>query len=157
VTRQAGGNINAPHVRVFDTALDAVADVVDGHADLGAVTAASVVKELELGRVRLLAVSAPARLSAPFAGTPTWAEQSVDCIVGAWRGVTGPSGLAPAQVAFWERLLAEVTKDARWHTALAQHCWSPMHFDGAALHACLAQERDEMRVLLGELGLLRSA
>jgi len=157
VTRQAGGNINAPHVRVFDTALDAVADVVDGHADLGAVTAASVVKELGAGRVRLLAVSAPARLPAPFAATPTWAEQSVDCIVGAWRGVTGPSGLGPAQVAFWERLLAEVTKDARWHTALARHCWSPMHLDGAALHAYLAQERDEMRVLLSELGLLRSA
>lgn len=40
-------------------ALDAVADVVAGHADVCAVTAASVLKELAAGRVRLLAISAP--------------------------------------------------------------------------------------------------
>jgi putative tricarboxylic transport membrane protein len=157
VTRQAGGDINAPRIRVFDTALDAVADVVDGHAEVGAVTAASVVKELEAGMVRLLAISAPRRLPAPFADTPTWAEQSVDCVVGAWRGVTGPSGLGPPQVAFWECLLRNVTSDARWQAALARHCWSPMYVDGEAMHTYLARERDEMRALLDELGLLRSA
>jgi putative tricarboxylic transport membrane protein len=157
MTRQAGGDINAPRIRVFDTALDAVADVVEGHAEVGAVTAASVVKELEAGRVRLLAVSGPERLPPPFADTPTWAEQSVDCVVGAWRGVTGPSGLVPAQVAFWERLLRNVTSDTRWRAALARHCWSPMYLDGEEMQAYLARERDEMRALLDELGLLRSA
>ena len=157
VTRQAGGDINAPNIRVFDTALDAVADVVEGHADVGAVTAASVVKELEAGRVRLLAISAPQRLPARFAATPTWAEQSIDCVIGAWRGVTGPSGLEPAQVAFWERLLRAATSDAQWQAALARHCWSPMHLDGEEMHTYLARERDEMRALLNELGLLRSA
>jgi putative tricarboxylic transport membrane protein len=157
LTQHAGGDINAPRIRVFDTALDAVADVAEGRADVGAVTAASVLKELAAGRVRLLAISAPERLAGPFADIPTWAEHSVDCVVGAWRGVTGPSGLGRAEVTFWERLLADVTKDARWQGALARHCWSPMVLDGAALHAYLAQEQDEMHALLGELGLLRSA
>jgi len=156
VTRQAGGDINAPRIRVFDTALDAVADVVEGHAEIGAVTAASVVKELEAGRVRLLAISAPARLGPPFADTPTWTEQSIDCVVGAWRGVTGPSGLGGAQIAFWERLLDDVTKHAHWQAALARHCWSPMYLNGSALYAYLSQEREEMRALLDELGLLPS-
>jgi putative tricarboxylic transport membrane protein len=156
LTQHAGGDINAPCIRVFDTALDAVADVAEGRADVGAVTAASVLKELAAGRVRLLAISAPARLAAPFADIPTWTEQSVDCVVGAWRGVTGPSGLDRAEVTFWERLLADVTRDARWQGALARNCWSPMVLDGAALHAYLAQEQDEMQALLGELGLLRS-
>jgi len=155
LTRHAGGDINAPRIRVFDTALDAVADVVEGHADVGAVTTASVVKELEAGRARLLGISAPERLPAPFAATPTWIEQGADCVVGAWRGVTGPSGLDGAQVAFWQRLLADVINDTRWQSALARHCWSPMYLDGPALYAYLAQERDEMRALLGELGLLR--
>jgi len=155
LVQHAGGDINAPRIRVFDTALDAVADVIEGHAEVSAVTAASVLKELAAGRVRLLGISAPERLSVPFAGTPTWVEQSVDCVVGAWRGVAGPSGLDAAQVAFWERLLAEVVKERRWRDALARHCWSPMHLDGAALHTHLARERDEMRALLGELGLLK--
>jgi putative tricarboxylic transport membrane protein len=42
LTRQQGGDINAPVIRVFDTALDAVADVIAGNADVCAVTAASV-------------------------------------------------------------------------------------------------------------------
>jgi putative tricarboxylic transport membrane protein len=153
--RHVGGDVDAPRIRVFDTALDAVADVVDGDADVSAVTAASVLKELAAGRVRLLAISAPARLPAPFADTPTWAEQSVDCVVGAWRGVAGPGGIDAAHVAFWQGLLAAVVKDARWKAALARLCWSPMHLDGAALRAYLAQEQTEMRALLGELGLLR--
>jgi len=51
LTRQARGDVNAPIIRVFDTALDAVADVVAGTADLCAVTAASVLAELQAGRV----------------------------------------------------------------------------------------------------------
>jgi putative tricarboxylic transport membrane protein len=72
LTRQAGGDVNAPTIRVFDTALDAVADVVAGEAQVCAVTAASVLAELSAGRVRVLAISAPARLSGAFADTPTW-------------------------------------------------------------------------------------
>ncbi|MPZ58045.1 MAG: hypothetical protein GEU91_16430 [Rhizobiales bacterium] len=155
LTRHAGGDINAPRIRVFDTALDAVVDVVEGHAELSAVTAASVVKELEAGRVRLLAISAPLRLPAPFAAVPTWTEQSVDCVIGAWRGITGPSGIDAPQITFWERLLAGVVRDHRWQAALARHCWSPMHLDGPSLHAYLVQEGAQMRALLDELGLLQ--
>ena len=49
--------MNAPVVRVFDTALDAVADVVNGYADVCAVTVASVIAELEAGNLRMLAIS----------------------------------------------------------------------------------------------------
>ena len=68
LTRQAGGDINAPVIRVFDTALDAVADVVAGKADVCAVTAASVLAELKAARVRVLGISSPERLSGAFAG-----------------------------------------------------------------------------------------
>src|SRR3974390_1630125 len=74
LTRAAGGDVNAPAIRVFDTALDAVADVIAGHAQVCAVTAASVLKELSDGRLRVLAISAPARLAGSLAVVPTWSE-----------------------------------------------------------------------------------
>ena len=101
LTRAAGGDVNAPTIHVFDSALDAVADAVAGKAQVcvvTAVTAASVLAELAAGRVRVLAISAPARLAGPFASVPTWSELGIDCVIGAWRGVSGPAGLAPAQV-----------------------------------------------------------
>ena len=156
LTRQAGGDVNAPIIQVFDTALDAVADVIVGRSDICAVTAASVIAELNAGRVRVLAISAPARLSGPFAQTPTWQEQSADCVIGAWRGVTGPAGIMPAQVAFWGDVIKAATVQPVWQQQLVRLNWSPMVQTGAALRAYLANERNEFITVLGELGLLKT-
>jgi putative tricarboxylic transport membrane protein len=157
LTRQAGGDVGAPVLRVFNTALDAVADVVAGGADVCAVTAASVLKELAAGRVRLLAISAPARLSGALAAAPTWQEQAADCVIGAWRGVIGPAGLAPEKVAFWHGLLRTATREPSWQAELARLSWSASYCDGEELRVALVQERDETAAVLNELGLLKAA
>lgn len=156
LARRAAGDANVPKIRVFDSALDAVADVVAGHADVCAVTAASVLAELQAGRVRLLALSAPARLSGPFAAVPTWQEQGADCVVAAWRGVTGPAGMAPAQVTFWQHVLRQAVEQAAWREDLWRLSWSPMYQDGPSLQAYLDRERAELIGVLGELGLLKA-
>ena len=157
LTRAAGGDVNAPVIRVFDSALDAVADVVAGQAQVCAVTAASVLAELAAGRVRVLAISAPARLAGPFATVPTWSELGIDCVIGAWRGVSGPAGLAPAQVRFWEGVIKTATAQPVWQEELARLNWSPVPRDGVALRAYLDSERAEFVTVLGELGLLKRA
>jgi putative tricarboxylic transport membrane protein len=155
LTRQAGGDVNAPVIHVFDSALTAVADVVAGKADICAVTAASVLVELAAGRIRVLGISAPERFTGAFAATPTWQEQSADCVIGAWRGVTGPAGLAPDGVAYWESVLRAATEQPVWRDELARLSWSPMYRSGAALHAYLDRERADFVAVLGALGLLK--
>ena len=155
VVRHAGGDVRAPRIRVFDSALDAVADVVARKADVCAVTAASAVKEITAGTMRALAVSAPRRLTGLYAQTPTWLEQSVDCVIGAWRGVSGARGLTPAQVAYWEGTLAATVRTEAWMAELARLYWTPMYLDGAPLRQHLARERMEMSAALMDLGLLK--
>jgi putative tricarboxylic transport membrane protein len=155
VVRHAGGDVQAPSIRVFDSALDAVADLVAGNADICAVTAASAVKEFAAGTMRALAVSAPRRLTGLYARTPTWLEHSVDCVIGAWRGVSGARGLTQAQIAFWERTLAAAVSTEAWTADLARLYWTPMYLDGAELREHLGRERREMASVLKELGLLR--
>jgi putative tricarboxylic transport membrane protein len=154
VIRHAGGDTRAPSIRVFDTALDAVADVVAGHADVGAITAASAVPELDAGRLATIGISSPARLPGPYAGAPTWREQGVDCVIGSWRGVSGPPGLDAAQMAFWQGVLAAATQTSQWRSDLARHFWTEMYLDGAGLRDYLKRERIDMRAVLAELGLL---
>jgi putative tricarboxylic transport membrane protein len=154
VVRHADGDVKAPKIRVFDSALDAVADVAAGSADVCAVTAASAVKEIAAGTMRALAVSAPQRLAGLYAQTPTWREQSVDCTIGAWRGVSGARGLAREHVAFWENLLATAVDSPAWKEELARLLWTPSYLDGAALREHLRRERGEMEVMLRQLGLL---
>ena len=156
LTRHAGGDINAPVIRVFDTALDAVADVIAGTADVCAVTAASVLAALKNGQLRLIGITAPERLTGAFVDTPTLKEQGADCVIGAWRGATGPARLGAAEVSFWQRVLAGAVEQPVWFEELARLSWSPMFLSGPALHAYLAKERDEFVAVLDELGLLKA-
>jgi len=155
VVRHAGGDVKAPSIRVFDSALDAVADVIAGNADVCAVTAASAVKEITAGTMRALAVSAPQRLAGLYAQTPTWLEQPVDCVIGAWRGVSGARGLTTAQVAYWEGKLAAAVGTEAWTSELGRLYWTPMYLDGAPLRQHLRRERGEMEAALRLLGLLK--
>jgi putative tricarboxylic transport membrane protein len=155
VIRAAGAAVTAPKIRVFDTALDAVADMLDGHADIAAVTAASVLAELNAGRLRVLAVSAPGRLAGPLSAAPTWGEQSVDCTIGAWRGVSGAQGLTAAQIDFWQATFRAAVQTPEWQAALARHAWTDLYLDGKKLRDHLTREGQEMKAMLGELGLLK--
>jgi putative tricarboxylic transport membrane protein len=154
VIRHAGADTKAPKIRVFDTALDAVADVVDGNADVGAITAASPVPELAAGRLRTIGISSNVRVGGLYVGTPTWVEQGVDCVIGSWRGVSGAPGIHREQIAFWQSVLAAATQTNEWKSDLARHFWTEMYLDGEALRAYLRREREEMRAVLDGLGLL---
>ena len=157
VIRHAGADTGAPKIRVFDTALDAVADVVAGNADVGAVTAASATAEIGAGRLCSIGLSSPARLFGPYAGTPTWLEQSVDCVVGSWRGVSGPPGLDGAPIMFWQTLLSSAIRTEQWKSDLVRHFWSGWYRDGRTLHDDLQRERGDMQVVLQGLGLLSAS
>ncbi len=156
LSRAAGGDINAPVIHVFDTALDAVADVVAGNADVCAVTAASVLAELKNGRLRVIGITAPARLAGAFADAPTWKEQGADCVIGAWRGATGPAGLGAPEIAFWQTLLKDAVAQLCWAEELSRLSWSPLFQTGPELKAYLDEERAEFVAVLGELGLLKA-
>jgi putative tricarboxylic transport membrane protein len=156
VIKHAGAPVTAPRTRVFDSARDVVADIVAGNADVGAITAASAVPELEAGQVRAIAISSPERLKGVYASAPTWREQSVDCAVGAWRGAAGAVGISDEQIAFWQGVLSKAVKTKEWNAELDRYFWTDMYLDGAALSDHLKREYREMEEILGALGLLKA-
>jgi putative tricarboxylic transport membrane protein len=154
ITQAVGGNVRALATTVFDSARYAVAHVVDGHAELGVITATSAVPELAAGSLRAIAVSAPARMTAPFDAVPHWAELGIDCVVGTWRGVIAAGGLAAAHISFWEHALARATQTAQWRAELARHHWVDTYMGAAQTRAFLDREQDVMADVLGALGLI---
>ncbi len=154
VALQAGGDVHALKVVPFDSARDAIADVMAGRTGLAVISAASAVPELAAGTARALAVSASTRLGGEYARTPTWLEQGVDCAVDVWRGADGAHGLTPDHVAFWNAALAAATASDVWSAAIEPNLWAPLYCDGVALTARLARERAAMSEILRALGLL---
>lgn len=148
VIMHAGGDVRAPVIRVFDSALDAVADAAAGNADVAVVTAASAVPALTSGALTALAVSAPVRLGGAYAATPAWQELGVPCTLGAWRGVHGPRGLDEAQRKYWENTLSKATQGEAWRNALATQNLTAMFIAGKKLTDYLAQEQMLMTEML---------
>lgn len=153
VTAKAGGDIQALQINVFDSALYAVADVIEHRAEVAAITAVSATKAIAAGQVRAIAVSAPQRLPRLYADVPTWTELGIDCVIGTWRGVIGAAGITPAQIAFWDHVLRAATATPQWNAELADKYWANTYLGGAALDAFLQQEREVMGALLIKLGL----
>jgi putative tricarboxylic transport membrane protein len=154
ITKQAGGDVTALRTDVFDSARYAVGHVVEGHADLAVITATSAVPELDSGALRAIAVSAPARMSGPFAQVPTWGEIGIDCVVGTWRGVIGTSRMTAPQIAFWESALLTAVRGDAWRAELARHHWVDTYLGAAATRDFLDGELGTMKSALDALGLL---
>jgi putative tricarboxylic transport membrane protein len=154
VASQAGGDVAALRTDVFDSALHAVAQVVAGGAELAVISATSAVAELNSGVLRAIAVSAPARMSAPFAEVPTWGETGIDCVVGTWRGVIGAGAMTAPQIAFWENALLTAVRTGAWRAELARHHWVDTYLGAAATRKFLDSELGNMTSALGALGLL---
>jgi putative tricarboxylic transport membrane protein len=154
ITKQAGGDVSALRTEVFDSARYAVAHVVEGRADLAVITATSAVPELQSGALCAIAVSAPARMSGPFAGVPTWGETGIDCVVGTWRGVIGTGGMTVPQIAFWEQTLLTAVHGNAWRAELARHHWVDTYLGAAATRDFLDGELGTMKSALDALGLL---
>jgi putative tricarboxylic transport membrane protein len=155
--RHAGHDAASLRVRAFDSAPDAVAAVVNGAADLGAVSAASVIHALNDGTLRVLGITAPERMPGPLAAVPNWVEQGLPCTIGAWRGISGPPGMPAEAVAFWSEAVAVASRTDVWREALLRQSWAPMLLTGDGLARHLKEEDAMMRAGLAELGLLPRA
>lgn len=134
---------------------DAVTALLGGHIDAHTGTPSSVVRMVQAGQIRALAILAPKRIGGPYAGTPTWTELGYKAVMDTWRGVIGPKGMTPAQVAWWDGVLAKVVATPAWKEALDQNTWEANYLNSAQTRKLFESEHAEYRTILGELGMLK--
>jgi putative tricarboxylic transport membrane protein len=134
---------------------DAVTALLGGHIDAHTGTPSSVVRMVQAGQIRVIGVLAPKRLSGPYADTPTWSEQGFKAVMDTWRGVIGPRGMTPAQIAWWDGVLAKVVATPAWKEALEQNTWEANYLNSAQTRKQFDDEHAEYRAILLELGMIK--
>lgn len=154
--RHVGVDPRDVEVRVFDSARHAIADALERADGIAAVSAASLLPEVETRSLRLLATSAPHRLGHPFSDVPTWSELDVDCSIGTWRGLVGPPSLSEESLRLWDLAIGAAVATPAWRRSLSNHNWSDSHLSGAETRRFMQDEERRMQVGLGSLGLLTS-
>jgi putative tricarboxylic transport membrane protein len=150
-----GGNPRDLKTVVFKGSAEAITALLGGHLELVVVGAGNTSIHVNSGTMRVLAVAAPQRLGLPLADVPTWKELGVDLVHGSWRGIFGPKGLTPAQVAYWENTLRKVTETPEWKTDLERNFWQEDFTTGAAFRKDIEAEYVATKALLIELGLAK--
>jgi putative tricarboxylic transport membrane protein len=153
--KAAGGDARKLRAVVFGGASQGVTALLGGHVDLIASPASNLMALLAEKKVRILALSAPARLTGALAGIPTWRESGADVVIDNLRGVIAPAGLTPAQVAYWEGVFSALVQSEEWRRSLEQNSWSPGYAGSEGSRAALRLQYDQLRTGLSELGLAK--
>jgi putative tricarboxylic transport membrane protein len=153
--KSLGGNPRDLKTVVFKGSAEAIPAVLGGHIDLVVIGAGNAISHVSNGRMRVLGVAAPQRLSGVLANAPTWREQGVNVVSGSWRGIFGPKGLTPAQIAYWENALRKVAETPEWKADLDRNFWTDHFVTGAALKKELEQEYAADKAVLVDLGLAK--
>ena len=154
-TRAAGGDARKLKAVVFSAAAQGTAALLGGHVDLIASPASNLVSHHAEKRIRVVAVSAPARLSGVLADAPTWREAGADVVIDNLRGIVAPRDLSTSQTAYWEAVLGKMVAAEEWQQNLEKHSRVNSYAGSAGSRKALESQYEQMRAGLAELGLAK--
>ncbi len=149
------GGVDTRHLRAvsYKSAGEAMAAVLGGHIDLMATTPLNVLPQMLAGKVRVIAVSAPRRLSGKMASVPTWREQGFDAVFGNWRGIIGPKGLTREQIDYWDQVFSRLNATDEWKAEIQSGMWEETYMNSRDARAFLDKEYEQLRRILTDLGI----
>jgi putative tricarboxylic transport membrane protein len=152
ILKAAGVDLKGLKFVSFKGGAETTVAVLGGHVDLVMATPSSAWRHVREGKLRMLAITAPARLAGEMAVVPTWKETGIDAVWANWRSVVGPKALTAAQVAYWDRMFSEIVKSAEWQKAVANYQWDGDYRSSAATLKFMQEEYKRLETLLAELG-----
>lgn len=151
--RSAGIDPNKLKLVLFKTNAEAATAMLGGHihATISTVGAATLAGNTS----RMLAVAAPKRIS-ELPNLPTMREQGIDATgIPNWRGVFGPKGMTPAQIAFWEDALAKVIVTPEWKKQLSESNLESLFLRSANFTKWLGAEYTNTKAVMVDLGIAK--
>lgn len=111
---------------------------------------------VDSGDVRVLAVSAPERLTGErVADIPTMTELGYDVTQSNWRGAFGPPNMPDYAVQYWSDTFKEMSTTSEWEAVAEQNIWDITGQDREQFTEFLTTEQENLTTVLTELGLIQ--
>jgi putative tricarboxylic transport membrane protein len=130
---------------------EAMQTLLNGTTDVAVTGYNEIADQVESGRVRALAISAPDRL--PGVDLPTLVEAGYQVDLVNWRGVLAPPGITDEELTELKAIIEETRNSAAWHDALTRNKWIDSYLTGTEFDAFIAQDQQRIAELIKELGL----
>ena len=152
--RSAGGDPRKARIPTFQGG-ELMTAGIGGHVDAIVTVASNILPHVESGKLNMIGVAAPKRLTGALANVPTFREQGMDIVVSNWAGVVAPKGLGAQQLAFWDGLMAATVATPVWKAFVEQNQWEAEYLPSAAFLKHLQNEEKRLRSALADLGLAK--
>lgn len=151
----AGVDPGALKVVAFRSGGDLMTQMLGGRVDVISTGLSETLEQYKAGKVRLLAISSPERLTGDVAEVPTWKEQGQDIVIEHWRGVFGPPGMPKQAVDHWSDTFKKMSDSPAWKKQLERNKWEPLYRSSADFEKVLREEEKVNGRLLDEVGLAK--
>lgn len=134
---------------------EAMVAAIGGHLDVALVSAVNPAANVQAGKMRVLTQTGSQRGGGYLKDVPTWKELGVDVEYATVQGLSGPRGMPPAAVAFWEDVFARLSKEPEWQKVIERSLWENAYMNAAQSTAFYDTEYVKIRAALQELGLVK--
>jgi tripartite-type tricarboxylate transporter receptor subunit TctC len=135
-------------------AAPAITDLLGGHLDAITVSAAEVSQHEKAGKVRILAVMAPARLKG-FPNVPTAKEKGVDLDISTWRALVVPGKTPDAPVKVLHDAFKKSLESPGFVEFMEKGGFGLGYMNAEELGRFMAQQTAMFKPLLEEAGLAK--
>jgi putative tricarboxylic transport membrane protein len=155
ISRAAGVDPRKLRTVVFKSSSESAVAALGGHVDVMAASASLVLPHVRSGALRIIAVTAPKRLTGELASVPTFKEQGIDAVVDNFRLLIGPSGLNATQLAYWDQIMGKLVQADEWKKDLESNLYENTYMNSREVRKYLDAEYAELKVLLTVMGMAR--
>jgi putative tricarboxylic transport membrane protein len=149
IAKAVGGDVSKINYVPFKGGGDSVAAIVGGHVTAGVAGLGEFAEQIKAGRMRALAVSAPAAEE----GIKSLKEQGIDVVLGNWRGIFGAPGITTAQRDQLVKVVQAATETPAWKETLNKLGWTPWFLGGDQFKAFLEEDTRRVTAIMDSLGL----
>ncbi|MEO7726032.1 MAG: tripartite tricarboxylate transporter substrate binding protein [Burkholderiales bacterium] len=150
-----GVDVTKTKLVVFNSSGEAVTALLGGHVDVISAGTVQVAPFVASGKLRVLAVSSPRRMSGPLAAAPTWPELGFKGVLENWRGIIGAKNITAAQAAYWENIFRRITSSDEFRSYAEKNQWEITYRDAENSRKFMAAQYDELKGVMTELGMAK--
>lgn len=153
--KAAGVDIRKMKVVAFKSSGQSLTALLGGHVDVAATTLAAALPHVKAGRLRIVGVSAPQRMTGLLADIPTWKEQGGNAEFDSWRGVVGAKGISAEQLRYWESAFQALSATPEWKADIERNHRVNHFLGGKAAGEYWDAQYKELEEALSLLGLAK--
>jgi len=139
----------------FDGGGEAMTALLGDFVQVFSGEASEVEGQVAAGRLRVLTVLAPERLTGALADVPTAREHGVDVTWVTWRGFYVPGEIGDDAYANWVELLRQVGESPAWERARRSFRLEPFFLVGDEFTSFVEAQVEDFREMSREIGLIR--